>query len=145
MGVELVHASCPVCYVGLLGGSLCLGILVVPQQCCVRLHGCALVALLAALLLHLQYTTAVAFGGLSRHLAVVLYGVPNLSLCLYILCLLVLYVSFGILPTGDLRAQCWRLYTVYAPVCLIPQTLLVLTACLTSKGSQTCIHHCFAP
>ena len=145
LGVDLVYAYFPVCYFGLLAGSLCLGVFVVPQQCCLRIHSGVLVALFVALLLHLQYTTAVAFGALPRAMAILMYGLPNLLVCTYIFCVLVLYVSFGILSTAEVRMQCWRLYTAYAPMLLVPQTLLVLTACLTSSVSQTCIHHCFVP
>lgn len=145
LGVRLVHLYLPVCYVGLMAGCLCMGALVVPQQCCLYIPRGVLAFLFLTLLAYLQYSTAVAFMTLPRGLVLALYGLPNLIASLYIVSVLVLFTGSTLLSTASVRTLCWRFYTVYAPLLLIPQLLIVLTGCLTSSGSQACIHHCFLP
>ena len=122
---------------GALLGCCLNGVLTVPLQHCVHIPPQVLAGLLAAVALQLQYATAVAFRlPWPRAVSLLIVGFPNLALTAYITGILVLHLWFRVLPKSSLRSLCWRVYTVYAPMLLLPQTLGMLMGCLATCGSS---------
>lgn len=108
--------------------------LVVPQQRWVRLPPWYLTLCIVNVIWHLQITTLVCSLVLPRPLLLVLAALPNLCLAVYATALLLLPSG-----TGTLRPACWNLYTIYAPVVILPQTALAILWCTLSLGASECL------
>lgn len=115
---------------------LCLAcaVLTVPQQRCLRLNLPTLAVSFAVLILHLQYATSVALTHFPRPVALLVVGLPNLILTLYLVVSWVMCMVLTMSPTAA-RQVIWKAYTVWGPALLIPQAVLVLMGCVLSYGS----------
>lgn len=122
--------------------------LTVPQRRCVRL-GAPLVSCCAgALVLHLQYATAVALTTYPRPVALLCVGLPNLILAVHVTGLCLLHVGVGWWwthvardspPPLSVRPMLWTVFTLWGPLLLVPQALVPLLVCPMQRPHGQCL------
>ena len=122
---------------GLLWGTTTLAVLTVPQSNAIHLPGVFIVFSLLVLMLFTQYCTAlwiVSSPPILRTTITVVLAWPNLCLTVYMGLLCALYFPGNVLGALSLRQRCWTLYSMVAPVWLLPQVLFLIVWHIVSTG-----------